>query len=121
MSDAGAAEMAARLREQAARLTAAAAAAAHASCEASSNPGRPSEVSVTATGAGRVTKVYIGPQAMRSGAATLAPTLTRLLTEALTGARRSAAETVAEAAGTGPYQPAAAFPADEAERPAADL
>jgi DNA-binding protein YbaB len=99
MDDAGAAEVAARLREQAARLTAVAGAAAQASHKVSSDPGKPGEVSVTATGAGRITRVYVGPHAMRSGAAALAPALARLMNEAIDGARRGAAQAVDEAAG----------------------
>lgn len=99
MTDGGAAAMAAQLREQAARLAGAAAAAAQASHEASSDKGKPGEVSVTATGDGRITRVYVGPHAMRAGAAALAPALARLMNEAIDGARRGAARAVDEAAG----------------------
>jgi DNA-binding protein YbaB len=99
MTDAGAAAVAAQLREQAARLAAAAATAARASHEASSDKGKPGEVSVTATGDGRLARVYVGPHAMRSGAATLAPALARLMNEAIEGARHGAAQALDEAAG----------------------
>ncbi|HLX48257.1 MAG TPA: YbaB/EbfC family nucleoid-associated protein [Streptosporangiaceae bacterium] len=86
------AEVAAGLRDKSARLTAAAATAATVSHAASSDAGQPSEVSVTATGSGQVSKIYVGPKAMHSGAPELAGTLSRLVNEAVHGARQRAGE-----------------------------
>jgi DNA-binding protein YbaB len=90
-------QIAASLWERSARLTAAATAAGAVSCEASSGRGRPSEVSVTAAGTGRVSKIYVGPQAMHSGPAGLADTLSRLVNEAVSGAKQRAAKAIQEA------------------------
>jgi DNA-binding protein YbaB len=94
-ADAG--QVAARLREQAARLTAAVAAGRGISYEASTQAGGPSEIAVTVTGLGQVSRVYVGPRAMRSGPDALAPALSRVLNEAVRGARERAAEAVHDA------------------------
>lgn len=86
------AEVAAGLRDKSARLAAAAATAATVSYEASSDAGRPSEVSVAATGSGQVSNIYVGPKAMHSGSSELAGTLSRLVNEAVHGARQRAGE-----------------------------
>ena len=90
------AEVAAALRNKSARLTAAAATAGAVSHEASSDAGRPSEVSVTATGSGQVNKIYVGPRAMHSSPAELAGTLIRLVNDAVHGARQRASEALQE-------------------------
>ncbi|HEY2578229.1 MAG TPA: YbaB/EbfC family nucleoid-associated protein [Streptosporangiaceae bacterium] len=91
------AEVAAGLRERSARLTAAATAGGAVSYEASSDAGRHSEVSVTATGTGQVSRIYVGPQAMHSSPSGLAGTLSRLVNEAVRGARERAVAALQEA------------------------
>jgi DNA-binding protein YbaB len=94
---AGASDVAAQLREQSARLSAAAMAAGAVTCDAKVGAGGHGEVSVTATGRGEVTRVYVGPRAMRSGPAALAATLCRLLNRAVQGARERAAHVTLDA------------------------
>lgn len=91
------AEVAAALRDKSARLAAAAATAGTVSYDASSDAGRPSEVSVTAMGSGQVSKIYVGPKAMHSGPPELAGTLSRLVNEAVHGARQRAGQTLHQA------------------------
>jgi DNA-binding protein YbaB len=88
------AEIAAGLRDKSARLAAAAATAGAVSYEASSDTGRPSEVSVTATGSGQVSTIYVGPKAMHSSPSELAGTLSRLVNEAVRGTRERAGDAV---------------------------
>ena len=92
--------------------------------EVKAGAGGHSEVSVTATGRGEVTRVYVGPRAMRSGPAALAATLSRLLNEAVRAARERAAQVMLDAAD--PSLRAAlcedlSAPGDAAERLAAQL
>ncbi len=98
---AGAGQVAAQLREQSARLSAAAVAAGAVTCEARDGAGGHSEVSVTATGRGEVTGIYVGPRAMRSGVAALTATLARLLNQAVRAARERAAQIMLEAVDPG--------------------
>ncbi len=123
-AEADAGEMAAQLREQSSRLSAAVMAAGAVTWEVKAGAGGHSEVSVTATGRGEVTRVYVGPRAMRSGPAALAATLSRLLNEAVRAARERAAQVMLDAAD--PSLRAAlcedlSAPGDAAERLAAQL
>lgn len=89
--------VAGRLREQAARLNAAAAAAGRTSYQARAETGRAGEVTVTVTGTGQVSQIYVGPGAMRSGHDVLAAALCRLVNEAVPGARQRATEAMEDA------------------------
>jgi DNA-binding protein YbaB len=91
------AQVAAGLRDKSARLAAAAASAGTVSYEASSGAGRHGEVSVTVTGGGQVSKIYVGPKAMHSSPSELAGTVTRLVNEAVHGARQRASQALQEA------------------------
>jgi DNA-binding protein YbaB len=92
-----AAQVAAQLREQSARLSAAAAASAAVSYEAKAAAGGHGEMAVTADGRGEVTRIRIGAGAIRSGAGVLEATLPRLVNEAVCGAQARATQAMLDA------------------------
>ena len=96
-----AAHIAARLREQSARLSAAAAAAGAASYEAKAAAGGHGEVAVTANGRGEITRIHIGQGAMRSGSGAIEAALPRAVNEAVRGARERAAQAMLAAVDPG--------------------
>lgn len=108
-----AAEIAARLRDQAARLVAAADAAAEVTAEGTSTAGAGGKVAVVATGAGQVAKVSIEPQALRAPLPELGAAAARAVNQAISAVRDRAREADADAADSRAERAAAAA---EAER-----
>lgn len=86
-----AADMANRLRDEAARLTAAAEAATAMTSEASCAVGRDGTVSVTATGGGRVREVSVDPRALRVPLPELGDAAAQAVSQAIGAARERAA------------------------------
>lgn len=102
MSEIGeqAAEMADRLRGQAARLASAAEAATEATAEAACTLRSDGAVSVTATGGGQVRAVSIDPRAMRVPLPELGAAAARSVNQAIAAARDKAARAAADATGS---------------------
>jgi len=91
--------IAAELREQAATATSAVRAAQAVTCTASVSRGERDEVTATAAGTGRLTRVHLGPAAVGAGPERLAASLVRVSNQALGGAGQRAAEALRQAVG----------------------
>ena len=89
--------IAAELREQAAIARSAVRAAHAVSYTASVSRGERDEVTATADGTGRLTRVYLGPTAVRAGPDRLAATVVHVLNQALGGAAQRATEALRQA------------------------
>jgi DNA-binding protein YbaB len=91
--------IAAELREQAATARSAVQAAQTVSYTAGVARGEHDEVTATADGTGRLTRVHLGPTAARAGAERLAATLVQVLNQALSGAGQRATEALRQTLG----------------------
>ncbi len=91
--------IAAELREQAATATSAVRAALAVTYTASVSGGERDEVTATAAGTGRLTRVHLGPAAVGAGPEWLAASLVRVFNEALGGAGQRATEALRQAVG----------------------
>lgn len=89
--------IAAELREQAATARSAVRAAHAVSYTASVSRGEGDEVTATADGTGRLTRVHLGPTAVRAGPERLAATVVHVLNQALGGAAQRATEALRQA------------------------
>jgi DNA-binding protein YbaB len=91
--------IAAELREQATTATSAVRAARAVTCTASVSRGERDEVTATADGTGRLTRVHLGPAAVGAGPERLAASLVRVFNQALGGAGQRATEALRQAVG----------------------